>query len=264
MRSRGAVCTPSWWQPGMGATPAAPVAAGVAFSWRSSRAGSLGYGSASNLTHWWSPPGYDKRNSTGVERASDRHSAQTVGSLMRRWMTTCRTWNRMQRAERLPLAVQHPELPRPESIAGGALRDTDRAGFQRVGMAWPGRRGGPGREESCGHAQHQQGAHPYRTKRAFPEQPSSSPAATRPDATSRARGRGAQAESAQLRAGNACDYPPGPGSPAELKNEMFSPTPVLAAELGDFRRFKRAAPPRCPSQRPPSTRLTRWRPSCQP
>jgi hypothetical protein len=87
----------------MGATPAAPVAAGVAFSWRSSRAGSLGYGSASNLTHWWSPPGNDKRNSTGVERASDLHSAQIDGRLKRRWIATCRTWKRMQRRNaRLP------------------------------------------------------------------------------------------------------------------------------------------------------------------
>src|SRR5918998_2290417 len=65
-----------------------------------------------------------------------------------------------------------------------------------------------------------------------------SPAATRAQATAHGSALSAATESAQLRAANVerrahpgwvrppARYPPGPGSPAELKNEIFSATAV--------------------------------------
>ena len=101
-------------------------------------------------------------------------------------------------AERLPAAVQHPESPRLEGIPRAALGDTDRAGFQPVGVARRGRRGGPGDETSRGNAQRQHGARSQRTKRAFPEQAGLLPP-RRPGRTLHpAHGRATDAESAQL------------------------------------------------------------------
>jgi hypothetical protein len=159
----------------MGATPAAPVAAGVAFCWRSE-------------------PSRQPRLGKRLEPDALPQSARVIQAKRDGRRTRLQTTLRPDRgqlqasldhdlphvephaaAECPPTAVQHSELTRPERISGATLGDADRSGFEPVCVARPGCRGGCHHEKGRNDAQREQGGHPSRSKRACREHASSFP-----------------------------------------------------------------------------------------
>jgi hypothetical protein len=210
----------------MGATPAAPVAAGVAFCRRSK-------------------PSRQPRLGKRLEPDALPQSARVIQAKRDGRRTRLRTTLHPDRgqlqasldhdlshvepdaaAECTPAAVQHSELTRPERISGATFGDADRSGFEPVCMARPGCRGGCHHENGRNDAQREQGGHPSRSKRACREHASSFPRGD-PGARYLARPGGRGGHGKRTGSGGKClpaGYPPGPGSPAELKNVIFSPT----------------------------------------
>jgi hypothetical protein len=158
----------------MGATPAAPVAAGVAFCWRSepSRQPRLG----------------KRLEPDALPQSAWEIQAKLAGRRTRLQLTLRPDRGQLQAsldhdlphvepdaaAECPPAAVQHPELTCPERISGATFGDADRSGFEPVCMARPGCRGGC-QHETGRNAQREQGGHPSRSKRACREHASSFP-----------------------------------------------------------------------------------------
>jgi hypothetical protein len=186
----------------MGATPAAPVAAGVAFLWRRMPS------RQPRLRKCGEPDALPQPAGVGPAKLKRRRSRLPSTLRPDHWALQASLYDDLPHveahapAERAPPAVQHPELPCPERIARVSLGDADHAGLEPVSKAWPRGRGGSHDENGREGAQHQQGGDPSRTKRACREHASSSPAATRLDATSRRAASSPVPESAQLPGAN--------------------------------------------------------------
>jgi hypothetical protein len=206
----------------LGATPAAPVAAGVAFWWRSQPS------RQPRLRKRLEPDALPQSARVLQAKRDGRRSRLQMALRPDRGQLQASLDHDLPHvephatAERPPAAVEHPELTCPERISGATFGDADRAGFEPVCVARPGGRGGCSHENSRDDAQPKQGAHPSRSVRACRKHAFLPPRRPGPDATSRASGRGSR-KPKRTASGGKC-YPPGPGSPAELKNVMLSPT----------------------------------------
>jgi hypothetical protein len=159
---------------GMGATPAAPVAAGVAFCWRSepSRQPRLGKRLEPDALPQSAWVIQAKRDGRRTRLQTTLHPDR--GQLQAALDHDLPHVETHAAAECPPTAVEHAELTCPERISGATFGDADRSGFEPVCMARPGCRGGC-HHETGRDAQREQGGHPSRSKRACREHASSFP-----------------------------------------------------------------------------------------
>ena len=210
----------------MGATPAAPVAAGVAFWWRSQPS------RQPRLRKRLEPDALPQSARVlQAKRDGRRSRLQTAlrpdrGQLQASLDHNLPHVEPHATAERPPAAVEHPELTRPERISGATFGDADRAGFEPVCVARPGGRGGCSHENSRDDAQPKQGAHPSRSVRACRKHAFLPPRRPGPDATSRASGRGRR-KLKRTASGGECS-PAADGLPRRPRSPATRPVPAPA------------------------------------